>query len=82
MGERLPLAVSILEWNARPTTAYGSPAQEGWKAGFVVPGSCVGTLPLVPSLRTARDGHTATLLSNGNVLVIGGGASAELFEGR
>src|SRR2546421_55466 len=45
-----------------------------------------GTWSATGSLATPRDGHTATLLSNGKVLVAGGGtstsflASAELYD--
>ena len=40
-----------------------------------------GTFTRTGNMRTARVGHTATLLGNGKVLVAGGGtASAELFD--
>src|SRR5260370_702288 len=32
------------------------------------------------NLNTARDGHVATLLQNGKVLIVGGAASAELYD--
>jgi N-acetylneuraminic acid mutarotase len=39
-----------------------------------------GTWSPTGSLLTVRAGHTATLLPNGKVLVIGGGTSAELYD--
>jgi hypothetical protein len=35
---------------------------------------------LTGNMHTGRNGHTATLLANGKVLVLGGDASAELFD--
>ncbi|OFZ68588.1 MAG: hypothetical protein A2V79_08855 [Betaproteobacteria bacterium RBG_16_56_24] len=35
---------------------------------------------VVSSMAVTRDGHTATLLNNGKVLVVGGGTSAELYD--
>ena len=39
-----------------------------------------GIFTATGSMATARLGHTATLLSNGKVLIAGGGASAELYD--
>ena len=41
----------------------------------------IGTWSLTGSLRTARAGHTATLLPDGRVLVVGGGGEDNLLEG-
>jgi uncharacterized repeat protein (TIGR01451 family) len=39
-----------------------------------------GTFTAVGNMTTARTKHTATLLRNGKVLIVGGGSSAELYD--
>src|SRR5688572_13508794 len=59
--------------------AFGSLLQQGTPTAMAVPGTWSAT----DSLDTGRYSHTATLLTNGKVLVAGGGTgltSTELYD--
>ena len=74
---------------ARPAAAQSDASDAGKNHYILCDSKCVGAMPWVPTgkMNVARSGHTATLLGNGKVLVVGGfnGSpdaidSAELYD--
>src|ERR1700747_1171857 len=63
---------SLINLFALLTISLSLGAQQNYSSGKGLPLAASSTWTLTGSLHNARDGHTAPLLQNGNVLVAGG----------